>query len=174
MPASMLIDIARIPGEGLDLAYREADLRVWGAQGLWEPRGPVEAVIHLARSAGGVLAEGWVETPVLLACSRCSEPYTHTVREEFTVHYLPAPDAESPEASELAASELEVDFLTGQTLDVGALVRENVLLGIPAQPVCRVECRGLCARCGANLNLSPCGCVAEPGDPRLRVLKRPL
>jgi uncharacterized protein len=174
MPAPLLIDIARIPDEGLDLAYLEADLRAWGAEGLWDPGGPVEAAVRLARSAGGVLAEGWVETAVRLACSRCSEAFTHPVREEFAVQYLPAPAAPAPEERELAPAELEVDFLRGETLDVGALVRENVLLGLPAQPLCRAECRGLCPRCGTNLNLGPCGCVTEAGDPRLRILKRLL
>lgn len=174
MRPSTLIDIAHIPDEGLDLSYREADLRVWGAQGLWETGGPVEAAVHLARAAGGVLAQGWVGAPVVVACSRCSESFTHLVREEFTVHYLPAPTADAPDEHELDASELEVDFLSGDTLDVGALVRENVLLGLPAQPLCRAECRGLCPRCGANLNAGACGCVAESGDPRLRVLKRLL
>ena len=54
-----------------------------------------------------------------------------------------------------------------------ALVSEDAYLAIPYRMLCREDCKGLCPRCGKNLNEGPCGCSA-PGDPRLAVLAQLL
>ena len=50
------------------------------------------------------------------------------------------------------------------------LVYEEAILALPTRPLCAEDCRGLCPRCGANLNQGACGCPAAPPDPRLAVL----
>jgi uncharacterized protein len=45
------------------------------------------------------------------------------------------------------------------------------LLALTERPLCRDECRGLCPRCGTNLNERDCGCTTEANDPRLAVLR---
>jgi uncharacterized protein len=60
-------------------------------------------------------------------------------------------------------------------IDLGQLMKEQFYLALPMKPLCRDECRGLCALCGANLNRGTCGCVAAWEDPRfaaLRALKK--
>lgn len=57
-----------------------------------------------------------------------------------------------------------------KTLDLGETVREEVLLALPRFVECRPDCRGLCPKCGANLNDGPCGC-APAGDPRWDALR---
>ena len=42
----------------------------------------------------------------------------------------------------------------------------SVVMGL-----CRPDCRGLCAQCGADLNEGSCGCEAEATDPRLSALR---
>lgn len=62
-----------------------------------------------------------------------------------------------------------------RVLDLRDAVREETLLALPRFVECRPDCRGLCPRCGANLNDGPCGC-APGGDPRwdaLRALAQP-
>lgn len=56
-----------------------------------------------------------------------------------------------------------------RTLNLAEPVREEVLLALPRFVECRPDCRGLCPKCGANLNDGPCGC-APAGDPRWRAL----
>jgi uncharacterized protein len=60
----------------------------------------------------------------------------------------------------------------GQGFEVNpaALAWEEFSLALPAKPLCKKDCRGLCPVCGANINLEPCSCADEAGDPRLRVL----
>ena len=54
--------------------------------------------------------------------------------------------------------------------DVRPAVREELLLAVPEYPVCREDCLGFCAKCGANLNDGRCSCVPEP-DPRWAALR---
>jgi uncharacterized protein len=55
-------------------------------------------------------------------------------------------------------------------LDLTEALREEVFLAVPAFVECRPDCKGLCPRCGANLNDGPCGCPPA-GDPRWDALK---
>jgi uncharacterized protein len=48
---------------------------------------------------------------------------------------------------------------------------EQFVLSLPAKVLCDFACKGLCPRCGANLNLEECGCVEDEGDPRMAVFK---
>jgi uncharacterized protein len=58
-----------------------------------------------------------------------------------------------------------------QELDLGPALREEMLLAAPRYVECRPDCKGLCARCGANLNEGPCGCTSE-ADPRWNALRQ--
>lgn len=65
------------------------------------------------------------------------------------------------------------DFLTDGMIDVTAIVRHGILLGMDFRYLCREDCKGLCAKCGHDLNEGPCDCEEEI-DPRLSVLKQLL
>ena len=51
------------------------------------------------------------------------------------------------------------------------LLIEQIQLNVPMKPLCRVDCAGLCPRCGVNLNSGPCGCAGEQIDPRWKALE---
>jgi len=51
-------------------------------------------------------------------------------------------------------------------LDITDRVREAILVNLPSHPVCKTECRGLCAQCGVNLNTDPCDCGNKKIDGR--------
>jgi len=50
-------------------------------------------------------------------------------------------------------------------------MREQFYLALPMKPLCREDCKGLCPRCGEDLNVKGCGCVIETADPRWEALK---
>ncbi|MDD5558704.1 DUF177 domain-containing protein [Candidatus Methylomirabilis sp.] len=166
----MLVDRSQIPPEGLDLEVHE-EPRWEGVEGLWLSLAPVEAVFHLERKGNGVLANGTFTTTAVVMCSRCSEPVSVPVSDQFTILYAGASEAFRAEESELSAAEMDVDVMQGDRLDLSRLLRENVLLNLPLQPLCRAECRGLCPRCGINLNESSCQCRVQENDPRLLPLQ---
>jgi len=64
-----------------------------------------------------------------------------------------------------AASDEELYPIVDETIDLGPLARDAVVLELPMAPLCREDCAGLCVQCGANRNEGDCGCVA-PRDPR--------
>ncbi len=56
-------------------------------------------------------------------------------------------------------------------LDVAAWARDAMVEAIPMSIFCRPDCRGLCARCGADLNTGPCACGDDATDPRWAALE---
>ncbi len=167
----MLVDIAQIPAEGLDLHFR-------GGKDFLDPAGervhllrPAEARLHFSRTPIGVWVRGQVSSDLQLHCSRCSELFTFPVCEDFEVRYH-GPLGESVEGEyELGRDELDVSFFEGMKIDVEALVRENLLLALPAQPLCDEGCLGLCSCCGINRNRGACVCFPAGLDPRWSKLK---
>lgn len=169
----MLVERSQIPPEGLDLeVYEEPS---WGdVEGLWLSLAPIEASFHLERKANGILASGAFTTTAVVLCSRCSEPVSVPVSDQFAILFTGASEAFRAEESELSAAEMDVDVMQDDRLDVSRFLRENVLLSLPLQPLCRAECRGLCPHCGINLNETSCQCQVQEGDPRLLPLQHLL
>ncbi|MBI3989011.1 MAG: DUF177 domain-containing protein [candidate division NC10 bacterium] len=166
----MFVEISQIPAEGLDLLY-QGDLPE--REGLWEPKTPVRASLHLEKREKGVVVSGTFSTVVGLSCSRCSDPVLLPVEDAFEI-YLTPPSRALDENLELTPGELDVEFLEGDKINVLGLIVENILLSLPWQPLCREDCRGLCPRCGQNLNEVSCNCHEEEIDPRLALLKKLL
>ena len=91
-------------------------------------------------------------------CRRCLEPASGEIVARVREVYEPGSDGE------------ETYRLDGTKVDLVPLVRDAVLLHLPPAPLCREECRGLCPRCGANLNEGECGCDPSPPDARWAAL----
>jgi uncharacterized protein len=68
-------------------------------------------------------------------------------------------------------SDLDVDAITSDELDLKEVVREQILLNLPEQEFCGEDCKGLCQKCGTNLNLIDCKCEETEIDPRWAALK---
>src|SRR5574337_1410111 len=169
----MLVERSQIPPEGLDLEVCEEPC--WeGTEGLWLSLAPVQASLHLEREGNGVLASGVFSTTAVVPCSRCSEPMSAPISDSLTVLYTVASEAFGAEEVELSAAEMDIDVMRDDRLDLTELLRENVLLSLPLQPLCRADCRGLCPHCGVNLNERSCQCRAHEGDPRLLPLQHLL
>lgn len=169
----MLVERSQIPPEGLDLEVCE-EPRWEGVEGLWLSLAPIEATFHLEREASGILASGAFTTTAVVLCSRCSEPISVPIADSFAILYTEASEASRAEEVELSAADMDVDVMQDDRLDLTRLLRENVLLNLPLQPLCRVECRGLCPHCGINLNETSCRCRVQEGDPRLLPLQQLL
>jgi uncharacterized protein len=74
-------------------------------------------------------------------------------------------------ANEERSEDLEEQaYLNGMDLDVDQLVRLEVLMGWPLKVLCREDCKGICDRCGKNLNDGACDCDDSPKDPRMAAI----
>jgi uncharacterized protein len=87
------------------------------------------------------------------------------------VQYLPATAAPAESEREVGDDELDTAFYQDGVIDLGQLVREQILLLLPMKPLCKESCAGLCPVCGTNLNTGSCACSPEWDDPRLAPLK---
>jgi len=135
--------------------------------------GPVQVRVNLSRSGRVILVKSRVEARVKCICARCLDPFALTLSSEIQVSLNPKPDPRlaTPEEIELSREDLETDFYEGEEVDLSPLVQDQVLLTLPPKIICREDCRGLCQRCGKNLNRETCQCSGAEVDPRLASLR---
>jgi len=122
-------------------------------------RGP----LRLSRTKEGVLVQAQLEAGIDDECCRCLEPVHRVVHVELEELYG-------------YHSEMQAEFTIGEdaNLDLGPLLRDEVLIVTSSRTVCMDDCKGLCPECGANLNRTTCDCHLEILDPRMAVLKKLL
>lgn len=116
------------------------------------------------------LVEGNLTTEVTVPCNRCLELFSLPLEINFSEKYYP----DYAFSKEEAVEGEEYNKFSGDTIDVTEQVINAVWLALPMVAVCQPECRGLCPRCGCNLNHESCDCAQESSDPRLEVLKKLL
>ena len=161
----MLVKLADIFDDGLELNCQESaqDLSLVYPDTLFE-RGIVTRA-HCLRVDDTVTTSGKVQTVIGLECGRCAKAFSYPVQLDFDAAFSPKTVAKpsSPKAidQEISKEELGLYYYSGQSIDLGELVREHVLLAIPMVPLCHSNCRGLCSICGRDLNVEDCGCMEE-------------
>lgn len=137
---------------------------VW-EQGDAQPADAVAVAGRLSSAGEGrFYFSGTIEGAVVAECRRCLREVTASVAEE--VHLVFA-DADDDEADD---SDVYLIDPRAPVVDLRAAVREQWLLAVPAYVLCREDCKGLCPRCGAELNDGPCACPPET-DSRWDALK---
>ena len=159
----------------------------------------LEAKVFVLGQETGVLFRGTVEGALALPCDRCTEDSPATIKAGFaTMETYPAMPARhahadghkknrpSRHASANTAADTEDTVVAdapdeavirparrgnGYEVNPLALAWEELVLSLPAKPLCSKHCKGLCQSCGHNLNLGPCSCGDTQGDPRLATLR---
>jgi uncharacterized protein len=137
----------------------------------FEVTGSVSLEFDIFKDKAQFRLAGAVQTTLELSCSRCLEAFTLPVDAAFDLRYQPHAVNTGEGEREIEEDDLTTAFYENDTIDLGQLMREQFYLALPMKPLCREDCRGLCALCGANLNRGTCGCQHEWQDPRLAVLK---
>jgi uncharacterized protein len=139
------------------------------------PLSTLDGEITMLRTVDGILVSGALHTSVELSCSRCLDLFAMPVRFSVEEEFRPSIDintgAKIPVTDE---DEPETRIDTHHILDLGEVIRQNFLLGLPMYPICRSKCKGLCPNCGQNWNEGLCDCSLEQIDPRLAVLRQLL
>ncbi|HEU4766504.1 MAG TPA: DUF177 domain-containing protein [Pyrinomonadaceae bacterium] len=123
-------------------------------------------------SGNEVLVEGHVEAEAQLECDRCLKPVQLPVSADFTLEYITGADYASSSAAALSEEEMSVSVFDGESIDVDEIVKEQILLEVPARTLCREECKGICPECGIDLNTGECSCTPNEIDPRWAALKK--
>lgn len=94
-------------------------------------------------------------------CDRCADE----LKKDFSF------DVKKIVVEQLQNENDDDDYIVvkNRILDLNELVNEEVSLNLPTKILCSDDCQGLCAKCGANLNVSKCDCKKDV-DPRLSAL----
>jgi uncharacterized protein len=117
----------------------------------------VSVDVVLESVAGGIEASGTVEASWAGACRRCLAEASGRLVVPVRELYTETGDGE------------DTYPLVDDSVDLEVLAHDAVLLELPPAPLCRPDCLGICAMCGADLNEETCDCKPL-GDPRFAVL----
>jgi uncharacterized metal-binding protein YceD (DUF177 family) len=115
--------------------------------------------------SGELVVRGGVLGAVFQDCRRCLDRVEQRVDLDISLLFAPSDPLEEDDG-ETHRLELGV-----REIDLGPYVREEVAVAIPSFAECRVDCRGLCAGCGENLNENECKCTPGGTDPRWDALR---
>lgn len=124
----------------------------------------------LENSGGEVRVQGTFSGVMGSDCDRCLAAATYPLTKSFDLFYRPPPKVEADEVK-IDEGEAEIGFYEGLGLELADIIKEQVLLAMPMQRVCREDCQGICPVCGANRNEVHCDCHEELVDDRWRALK---
>jgi uncharacterized protein len=144
-----------------------------------------EVEVRFEAVSEGVLATGTVTAPLAGECARCLAPLTTTVTASFQELYLYPEDRQHEkydkhdkhdkrgkhDRHEEDEEDDDERYLDGDLLDLEPALRDAVVLALPMSPLCRDDCPGLCAECGAPLaEAGPDHGHDDAIDPRWAVL----
>jgi uncharacterized protein len=149
----LTVDVARLAktGERLTGELDGAVLDLGDTAGLIEPAGVIRFDLSVEPIGSELLVRGSASAAVACVCSRCAGRFEIQIREPAFVASYPLDE-------------------TTDSVDLTEDLREAIILLLPGYPVCREGCRGLCPRCGTNLNQASCRCQSEDADGRWNAL----
>ena len=164
----MLLGLSKIidcPGQSVSFSTSVdlSDLQF----GTCEPvRDPVMASGTVRNTAGVLMMKGSIQTRLYGVCDRCASEFERDI--EFPIDVVLV--------TELANEDNEDEWvfpLEGDSADLEDIVRTVFVLNMDSKLLCEPDCKGLCCRCGKNLNEGPCNCQKEL-DPRFAALRQLL
>jgi len=130
----------------------------------------VEGTAELMPSLMEIRVKGRLAVRMEAECDRCLEITGFPIDENFELFYRPADNLTEEEAG-LEETESDMGFYEGDGLELVDVLREQILLSLPMQRVCREDCKGICPVCGQNRNQVACGCHPEWRDDRWSKLR---
>ena len=127
---------------------------------------PVLAEGVVRNTAGVLVMAGELHTTIHGVCDRCASEFAQDVEIPMDVVLV----------RELSNEENEDEWvfpLEGNSADLEDIIRTVFVLNLDSKLLCKPDCKGMCCRCGKNLNDGPCGCQKEL-DPRFAALRQLL
>ena len=132
---------------------------------------PLRIHLTVAREYDHIRISGRVETSLRLDCSRCLAEFPVYIDSPFTIFYMRDDGLDQDEDVELEENDLISATYEGDEIDFTKEITEQVILAIPFKPLCSEDCKGLCANCGAELNIAECACSQDNLNLKFNALK---
>ncbi|CCO08504.1 YceD family protein [Desulforamulus hydrothermalis] len=158
-----ILKLKNAPGERLTFNFsKELAALELGGQ-VFRFVAPVSASGEVVNRRQLFHVKGETRATVRTGCTYCLEPFELSLHGRLDEVYA--------RDGELSGSDAEIIGFDGDIINVEPEVIKSLVLEIPMRLACSPDCRGLCQRCGANLNVQTCDCQVEEIDPRLAILK---
>ena len=132
---------------------------------------PLAFVGRATRNAESIIVEGKLTGAMEFQCGRC----LNSVNEPFdlVMRILFAPEEESAAGGEGAIDAGEsFSYYGGGEIDLSREFKDLILVNLPISPVCSEDCKGMCPRCGEDLNKGPCKCGGDKAPSPFDKLKQ--
>lgn len=129
-------------------------------------QGKIEINGSIMNTGTSYKIKGEINLSKTFICDRCLEEFNLKQKFSFLEEYAKENDEKNVT--------VDLIFFSGDYIDIEELIRETILLSQPLNNICSSDCRGLCIKCGANLNKADCGCDRHIIDPRLAALQKIL
>ena len=162
----MLFDVKPIlhtPGKRLEFQF-ELDLSDVEFAGRYPVSRPVSVAGQVRNTADVLELEMYAQSELDAMCDRCGKEFLQD--KEIPYNCVLADEIQNEDSDEIV-------LLENDEVDLEDLARTAFILGMDTKTLCSEDCKGLCHRCGADLNLGPCSCKKEV-DPRMAVLAKLL
>ena len=159
-----LREIIAIPGGSADFAC-ELETEGLDFPSIIRYDSAPRAVGRIENEAGVLRLKGEITAQLRCVCDRCAR--------EYDCSKLTPLSAVIVEKNDDNADDPELFFLDGDEIDLDEILSTLFILDMDSKFLCREDCKGLCPRCGKNLNLGACGCGKQT-DPRFAVLEQLL
>jgi uncharacterized protein len=184
---SIMVDLSDVdPTIGFDISISRPFTDFFQTENNLEAVGDMEANLHVTVSGDDYFVSGRAAGRVKAKCGWCLKEYDEFIEAGINAPFVPKDAWEKAEAGSRgretaeAAEEVvmgdtgdsDVYYYEGNGLELYTLLRDQLLLSLPVKQVCSEECKGLCQRCGTDLNLKSCGCPVKDADNRFAVLEQ--
>ena len=124
---------------------------------------PITVSGYVKNMAGYMILSANVKVLYRTVCARCVEPVCSELEISF--------EKDIASSGEVSSENDDYIIIEDKKLDLLAPVEEEIMLEMPSRTLCKEDCRGLCQKCGKNLNEGDCDCCKKEVDPRLAILK---
>lgn len=121
--------------------------------------------VELSKYQDQVILQSETKINAEMVCDRCDEVFRRVIKSEYKIVYLLRGVEEENDA-------VDINYLNPDTdkIDIKDDVRDYALLAIPLKKLCSEDCKGLCYKCGKNLNEGDCKCSEDEIDDRWKPL----
>jgi uncharacterized protein len=167
----MNVDLLSVTDEPVPFNFRIAadqlDLDTEGVR----ITGDVDVSGEVSKNAAKTDVRGSIKAPLEIDCTRCLTPVKSDLAIRFDIDYVGRELFPAGRETHLDRGDLDTDIIEGSELDLSEVAREQIVLNLPEQALCREDCKGICATCGKDLNEGDCSCGEDDIDPRWAALK---
>ncbi len=163
------MEISLLPivnAEGRELAVSEnLDFSAKNEVGVSFPK-PLSFTGKFLNTGNGIELTGSGEVDAEFTCDRCGEVFEDKITFELEEWFIKESDETNGDPDTIV--------LEGDMVDLGEIVYRNLFMNLPMKVLCKEDCKGLCAKCGANLNHGECGCDKREVNPAFADLDKLL